>query len=224
MCDVCDVRKLYLSKYPIFDENYRDDLNQKILDHYWTREIGQETIELWGHYLKRKMNEIMPVYNQLYRSLQMDFDPLNTIDIRTVTRGENESTSTQSQEGEGKSTGSSTARAVGMDYPQSALSGSEDYATSGNDTVGETKGSESSTGKVDALSHGKNIGDSHVTGRQGSAMSLINEFRAQIINVDMMIIEELEPMFMQIFSNGDFEPNEPYFPYMSSSMLWPLYY
>ena len=40
-----------------------------------------------------------------------------------------------------------------------------------------------------------------VTGKQGSASyaSMILEYRETILNIDMMIIEALEPCFMQIF-------------------------
>lgn len=67
---------LGLKDYPIFDESYRAVLNQKIIDHYYMREIGAETPELFTFYLNRKMREIMPYYNQLYESAKIEYDPL----------------------------------------------------------------------------------------------------------------------------------------------------
>lgn len=55
-----------LDKYPIFDENYRETLNNKILNHYFDAEIGFETAPLFRHYLLAKLNEIMPLYNIMY--------------------------------------------------------------------------------------------------------------------------------------------------------------
>ena len=52
--------------YPIFDESYRNVLNHKILKHYYTREIGMETVGLWKLKLNTKMNEIMPYFNERY--------------------------------------------------------------------------------------------------------------------------------------------------------------
>lgn len=52
--------------YPIFDEAYRPTLETKILKHYYTREIGLETVGLWKHFLDMRMNEIMPYYNKMY--------------------------------------------------------------------------------------------------------------------------------------------------------------
>ena len=54
---------LGLRNYPIFDENYRSKLNEKILNHYYMREIGFETAGLFKRYLNVKMEEIMPYYN-----------------------------------------------------------------------------------------------------------------------------------------------------------------
>lgn len=65
-----------LDSYPIFDESYRPRLNEKILSHYWYYEIGQETPDRFNHYLRTRMGEIMPYYNQLYMSELIKFDPL----------------------------------------------------------------------------------------------------------------------------------------------------
>lgn len=67
--------------FPIFDESYRNVLETKILMHYYTREIAHETVGLWKLKLKTKLNEIMPYYNQLYKSELLDFNPLYDVDI-----------------------------------------------------------------------------------------------------------------------------------------------
>lgn len=71
--------KLFSFDYPIFDENYREHLESKIISHFYTREIGLETVGLFKHHLKNKMREIMPFYNQMYLSEKLKFDPfMNT--------------------------------------------------------------------------------------------------------------------------------------------------
>lgn len=75
---------LGLKDYPIFDENYRGVLNQKILEHYYFREIGFETASLFKFYLNRTMNEIMPYYNQLYKSELLEFNPFYNVDQVTT--------------------------------------------------------------------------------------------------------------------------------------------
>lgn len=69
-----------LKDYPIFDENYRELLNKKIIDHFYFREIGFETTELFKFYLNRTMREIMPYYNQLYKSELLEFNPFYNVD------------------------------------------------------------------------------------------------------------------------------------------------
>ena len=79
---------LALDRYPIFDENHRDVLNNKIIQHFWYREIGQETPDRFNRMLARKMNEIMPYYNQMYISTLIEFDPLATEYISSTTKDE----------------------------------------------------------------------------------------------------------------------------------------
>lgn len=64
-----------LDKYPIFNDAYRAGLNDKIIDHFFFREIGFETAGQFAFYLRRTMNEIMPKYNALYEAqLTMDLE------------------------------------------------------------------------------------------------------------------------------------------------------
>lgn len=79
------VKKIFNFDYPIFDENYRYPLNKKILQHFYTREIGEETVGLWKLRLQQTLNEIMPYYNQLYK-LELDkINPFYNIDLTTTT-------------------------------------------------------------------------------------------------------------------------------------------
>lgn len=73
-------QKVFDFSYPIFDEAYRPVLETKILLHYYTREICEETVSLWKLRLKSKMNEIMPYYNKLYESELLQFNPLYDVD------------------------------------------------------------------------------------------------------------------------------------------------
>ena len=80
---------LDLQSYPIFDESYREGLNNKIIRHYWFREIGFETAALFRDRLAMTMAEIMPYYNQLYKSELIEFNPMNDVDLATTHEKEN---------------------------------------------------------------------------------------------------------------------------------------
>lgn len=62
---------LFPVPYPIWDEDYRNVLNTKIITHYLYREIGFDTPARFIFELCNKLNEVMPYYNQLYK-LQLD--------------------------------------------------------------------------------------------------------------------------------------------------------
>ncbi len=72
--------KVFDFDYPIFDEAYRPVLEKKILMHYYTREICEETVGLWKLRLRAKLNEIMPYYNKMYESELLEFNPLYDAD------------------------------------------------------------------------------------------------------------------------------------------------
>lgn len=83
--DLSADRKLY----PCFDDKYRKDLQGKILLHYYTREICEETFGLWKLRLISKLNDIMPYYNQMYtetfeKYLGKDYNLFDNIDITTT--------------------------------------------------------------------------------------------------------------------------------------------
>lgn len=80
--------KVFDFNFPIFDEEYRSVLCQKILKHYYTREIAFETVGLWKLKLDTAMNEIMPYYNKLYESELLEFNPLRDADYYREHEGE----------------------------------------------------------------------------------------------------------------------------------------
>lgn len=90
------IEKSYLKifandKIPMFkgeEEAHRALLLKKILLHYYSREIGYETVGLWKLKLNQKMIEIMPYYNQLYESELLKFDPLQNVDVTHTHEGE----------------------------------------------------------------------------------------------------------------------------------------
>lgn len=85
--------------YPIFDADYRAVLEKKILKHYYTREISEETVGLWKLRLNATLNEIMPFYNKMYESELLEFNPLYDVDYtRTGDRDGTENGTGSSEE------------------------------------------------------------------------------------------------------------------------------
>ena len=150
--------------YPLFDEDHRETLNQKIIERFYMREIGCETPDMFAHRFRRKLNELMPYYNQLYATEKLEFDPFITVSLNTKANREENSTAnaqsnsttdatsttdgattaketldqsvnqTSGSETDTTSDGTSKSRTVASVTPQTMLSGSEDYATNAQDT------------------------------------------------------------------------------------------
>lgn len=199
-----------LNDYPIFDEDYREPLNKKITQHFWNREIGQESIELFRFAMSRKMNEIMPLYNQQYELSLIKVDPLSTVDLKTIVASDG----TSSTVGNSSNTGGSTAkaRAIGSEFPQVVLMDDGDYATTGNDTISDTTATGSAVDEQNATQNATQ--DSTNTGYQGHAPALIYQARQALVNIDMMVIGELNELFMLIWSNNDsYSERFPYYGY-----------
>lgn len=78
------IPSIFNFNFPIFDESYRTPLETKILRHFYTREIGFETFGLWQLKLETKLNEIMPYYNQLYKSELLEFNPFYDVELGTT--------------------------------------------------------------------------------------------------------------------------------------------
>lgn len=81
------IEKVFDFDFPIFDETYRPVLEKKILRHYYTREISEETVGLWKLRLCDRLNIIMPFYNQMYNSELIKFNPLYDVNLTRTHSG-----------------------------------------------------------------------------------------------------------------------------------------
>lgn len=149
--------KIFTSKAPFFDEEYRSVLCQKILKHYYLREICCETVGIWTLWMNTKLEEIMPYYNQLYESAKIKFNPMHDVDLtREHKRTENETASgnrdttnnnttdvTSNSTTNRTTTSDENKKDLYSDTPQGALTGveNETYLTNArkiNDSVNGT--------------------------------------------------------------------------------------
>lgn len=129
-----------LKTYPIFDENYRKLLNQKIINHYYFREIGMETAELFKRYLNTTMCEIMPYYNQLYKSELLEFNPFYNVD-KTITADKNNNSVSDFI---GNITGKNTQTA---DSENTQTNNGKQQTTTAATSTGESVGNSTTTNK-----------------------------------------------------------------------------
>lgn len=180
--------KIFDFNFPIFDEKYRSVLETKIIKHYYTREIGLETVGLWKLKLDTKMNEIMPYYNQLYKSTLLEFNPFYDVDITRKHTSKNDGTrnETSSSNSNGKSNnsnkvnesgnsgGNETSRDLYSDTPQGALTGveSETYLTNARKVARENNNNYSSENS----SNGENTFNSATNGNTESVIKNTEDY------------------------------------------------
>ena len=184
----------------------KDRLAGKIVDHYFMREIGFETPELFKHYAKVTMQEIMERYLPKIYSNFLEYDPLSNVDFtETYTReisGESSS--------EGSSTSSSTQNAEGFNIinntPQKKITKQDletgAYASQINQSDTET-GIENETSTENAgSSTTTETFTRHEEGDNGVIITnqrLVKEYREIIVAIDEEIINELASLFMGLY-------------------------
>lgn len=202
-----------LSAYPIFNENHRAELNQKIYNRYRFREIGFETPEMFVHYFKTLLLEIMPYYNELYKTAAAEYDFLKDADYTETETVETQSESTgtaQSETTDNSRTEATTDETrARSDTPQGSFNFSDisgnHYLTeaeiSHGATTSETTGGGTSESNSTASGSGESSREKHVSGKfpGRSYADMIREYREQIINIDVLILDELNVCFMGIY-------------------------
>ena len=193
-----------LSHYTIFSEDYRSTLNSKIKTHFWFNEIGHETIDIFLFQLKVKMNEIMPYYNQMYEAELVKRDPFLTVRMtsKNSSTGTSRTSAETSERGNSTSSTDAKSRAVQSETPQVMLSGNGDYATGAADSTSLTgvKSTSEGSGSQSSTSSSDGTGTTSQEGFSGSMASLIQAHRDAIVNIDMMVIAQLEPLFMTVWT------------------------
>lgn len=202
-----------LDEYPIWDEKEREGLNRLIIQHFYLREIGQETISIFTYFLRRTMREIMPTYNQLYSTQKLlAGKELATYDLTTVRNGTVSETASQASNSTSGSEADANSRSVYFDTPQTALSRNKDYATNATDAESKSKNSGTSQGSSLSDSNGESNDTSRTTGTQGSLADMLTRYRATIINVDLMLLgdPELTSMFSLVWNDEPIEPPHHY--------------
>ena len=176
----------------------KDKLAKKIVDHYYMREIGFETIGLFIHEAKDEMNELMEEYLPLIYSSAIQYDPLVNVDYtetfsRTENMGNQSSTASTSN---GSSLGINSETPQGQINKTDILSGR--YATNTNATennIGNNTNSNSSANSLE--NYTKRIkGNSGVS---ATAQKMVEQYRNNIRAIDREIIKKLSILFMNIY-------------------------
>ena len=220
-----------LSTYPLHkpEKHYdlipdREEVNNRLLNHYKYREIGFETFGRFLDELEITMGEIMPRYNELFKTvatmaeLPSPFDNVDVVETFEETRGQtatSKTTTTASDTTKTDSKVTSDSKQVQSQTPQGQLGITAadidtipyaDQVNWGKDNS-ESNGTSTSNGETTASGSNESTGTTKHTytkkGNQGVntyAHDML-EFRTQIIDVVDQLINDprIAELFMLVY-------------------------
>ena len=190
--------KLFDFPYNLYNNDLKPWFEEKFFQHFMFYEIGFDTIGMFKQRLMSKLNDIFPYYKQLYeteiRSKGIDFmlnKDLKESYVRELTSNSNSNqesnVTSNSLLTAGQLTPSLIANSQKIDkFMDSAQ---KDNSSSNSTSTGESNGN--SKEEYTLTSQG-NIG---IT----SSAELLAKWRETLLNIDLMIFEECNDLFMQIF-------------------------
>ena len=172
----------------------KDKLAERIITHYFTREIGTDAIGQFMMFIKDRMAEIMETYAPLIYSASIKYDPLVNVDYSESYEGSGNSTNSSSSNNRG------TGINISSDTPQGQINKADildgTYASSTNANEVENTMQDNARG-TSANQYVKRVkGNSGVS---ATAQAMIRQYRDIIRAINTEIIYELEPLFMGIY-------------------------
>lgn len=185
--------------YNLYDNELKSAFEKKFIGHFYFYEIGLTPIARFKKALQIKLNDIYPYFKQLYQTELRcnDIDFMLNKDLKEqYTR---ELTGNSSVNQSSTSTSNDTSLNINNDTPQNKVDDIDQYMTSAskntdNSTMssnGTNSAENNSTETYSLISQG-NIG---VT----SSAELLEKWRSVLINIDQMIFEECNDLFMLIY-------------------------
>lgn len=145
---------LGLKHYPIFSESHRQELNEKIVNHFRYREIGFETIHQFIFALNRKMFEVMPFYNQLYESEELEISALTNYSYDEISKKTGNDLLEKTGTDTNKQTGDSTRTDTGTQTNEQSGTDKQTFEDVKNKTTYGSNENENTTTTSD-VKHGQ---------------------------------------------------------------------
>lgn len=198
--------------YPIYAETHKPELETKILKHYYTREIGAETVGLWKLWLNEKLNLIMPKYNKLYAAeAEILEKELYNIDVTTHSLREDDFERRDDHTRTDNLTDTPNLTNVSKDKysdtPQGTITNvdNDTWLTDYRNVTSTETGTTTHTGTQRNAGSENNEGTQEITaeetGYRGSKLyaELLADYADKVLNIDMMIVYELSDLFMKLW-------------------------
>ena len=189
--------------YEFYDNALKSNFESKFFEHYYFDEIGFPTIQKFKHMLKAKLHLIMPYYKQLYnievQSINVDF--LLQKDLKETFIREIENSSNMNGNISSNGNNNSENININSDTPQSKIDDIEKYMSNASKDKAINSYNDSNTSSTDTSSNGYEKTEFTSKGNIGvtSMATLVEKWREIIINIDEMILNDLQDLFMQVY-------------------------
>ena len=179
----------------------KSKFEEKFIDEYFFHEIGQETVARFQHRLRTRLSKIMPYYKQLYDTeiAAKDINFLLNKDLtetfERVVTGESSSINdlTVSDQGETNNKESNIENGnASLELENGSLTNVSKTSLSNNTNSNNTSRDNTNQNEITTLKSQGNIG---IT----SSAELLEKWRSVIINIDQMIIDACDDLFMQVY-------------------------
>lgn len=195
---------LFDFEYELYDNNLKPVFEEKFFEYFYFDEIGYPTVQRFKHMLKSKLHMIMPYYKQLYetelRAKEIDFmlnKDLTETFVRDLTSN---ATATSTVESNGSNSGVNDG--FQANTPQSKLvqdiehymsSATRDKTSSNYNDNNSSNSTTNNSGREETTLVSKgNIG---IT----SSAELLEKWRKVLINIDELIFEDMQDLFMMVY-------------------------
>lgn len=176
----------------------KDQLAERIVDHYYLREIGTDAPGSFILFVKDKMREIMETYAPIIYSASIKYDPLVNVDFTETYEGSNTNNSTSNSNSNSRNSGLT----VNSDTPQGQISkaailgGSYASSTGANESDNTVSDNTSNQGQGTERYTKTTKGNSGVS---ATAQKMIEQYRDNIRAINTEIVYALEPLFMGLY-------------------------
>jgi hypothetical protein len=200
--------KIFNFDYPLTNLITKEKFETMILNHFLMRRIGFETVTLFSIQLDIKLNEIMPLYNKMFESVE-NWDIFNDGEITEKTGTDNriidntaETSNTLENQSTTRSNEISDRRNSELPQDQLELLRDGSYVSnySYDQNNGESTDNSSSNGTSNSKNNTKDDNQYHEIVKRSPAdkIAIYKEFQENINSIYGMIFKELECLFYQL--------------------------
>lgn len=174
--------------YPLASGISKEDFETMILNHFLMRRIGYETVTAFKIALNVKLNEIMPLYNKLFESIENWnlFNDGETISRTSIDNGSSSSTN--------NTTTNTTSDRRYSSTPQNQIQDVRDGKYVSEYNYDTDNGSSNNTSNM----LNNNTTNETINRSPADKMMLYSEFLKNRQNIYTMIFKDLDSLFYQI--------------------------